>query len=154
MRLFGHARLAHDDRLAVDAAVDEAFAPLRARTANISAARVRAAVRWSKPEPTRLRGIPLLARIGEVSMAAVISAFVFSASLASISAIPVMPDDPRDPARSGQWTLNGRAALQRSIPSRATDYRTTAGDVATNAMIIRREASSTDRVLEPSSFNH
>lgn len=142
MRLFGRPRLALDDRLVVDAALDEAFAPLRATTANISAARVRAAVRWSRPEPARLAGIALLARIGEVSMAAVISALVFSGTLASLSAVPEMPDISREPARSGEWVLNGRAAFQRPMDSRATDYRTTAGDLAANAVTIRRDATA------------
>lgn len=153
MRLLGHPRLALDDRLAVDAALDDAFASLRLTTANISAARVRAAVRWSRPEPSRLRGIALLARIGELSTAAVVTAFLFGASVASLSAAPAMPDVSRDPVSAGEWMLNGRAALQRPMDSRATDYRTTVGDMATNAMIIRREASWTDHAEEPSLSN-
>ena len=34
--------------------------------------------------------------------------------------------------------LNGRNALQRPIDSRATDYRTTAGELAANAATARR----------------
>ena len=85
-------------------------------------------------------------------MAAVVSAFIFSASLASLSAVPEMPDLSRDPASAGEWVLNGRAALQRPMDSRATDYRTTAGDLAANAMTIRRDASSPEpsRELVPS----
>ena len=48
MRLFGPAPLPLDERLTVDAALDDAFAPLRARTANVGPARVRAAVRWTE----------------------------------------------------------------------------------------------------------
>ena len=153
MRAVGPRRLALDDRLAVDAALDEAFAPLRVRTANISAARVRAAVRWSRPEPRALRGFALLARIGELSTAAVISALVFGASLASVE---TMPDGTRDAAQAGAWVLNGRAALQRPIDSRATDYRTMVGDLAANAATVRREATGADRTgtrPEQLSFN-
>jgi hypothetical protein len=142
MRLFGPARLALEDRLVVDAALDEAFAPLRAQTANIGAARVRAAVRWSPPEPARLRGFPLLARIGELSMVAVISAFVFSASLASLSATGAMPEGSRDAAVTGGWVLNGRNALQRPIDSLATDWRTTAGEIAANAAMVHRASQN------------
>ena len=148
MKLFGPAPFAlldhpgHPDRLMVDAALDEAFAPLRARTANIGAARVRAAVRWSQPEPRPLGGLALLARIGQLSVAAVISAFLFGATLASVT--PALPDASRDAASAGEWTLNGRLALQRPIDSRATDYRTTAGDIAANAATVRREATQAD----------
>lgn len=153
MRAFGPRRLALDDRLAVDAALEEAFAPLRVRTANISAARVRAAVRWERPAPTPLSGFALLARIGELSTAAVISALVFGSSLVSVQ---TMPDGTRDAAQAGEWVLNGRAALQRPIDSRATDYRTIAGDIAVNAATVRREATGSDRGgarPEQASFN-
>ena len=146
MKRFGRARLGvaqYPDPLMLDAALDDAFGPLRARTANIGAARIRAAVRWSQPEPRPLRGLALVARIGELSVAAVVSAFLFGATLASIS--PGLPDASRDAANAGEWMLNGRLALQRPIESRATDYRTTAGDLAANAVTVRREATQTDR---------
>ena len=145
MKPFGRARLALEDRLAVDAALDEAFGPLRARTASIGAARVRAAVRWSRPEPRPLHGIALFARIGELSMAAVVSAFLFGASIASVAPAP---DVSRDAVTAGEWMLNGRTALQRPIDSLATDYRTTAGDLAANAVTVRRETSRPDRARE------
>lgn len=141
MKLFGPAGRAPEDRFTVDAALDEAFGPLRARRANIGAARVRAAVRWTQPTP--LRGLSLLTRIGELSVAAVISAFLFGASVASVS--PASPDVSRDAVAAGEWMLNGRTALQRPIDSRATDYRTTAGEMAANAATVRRDASRTDR---------
>ncbi len=97
MKLFGPAPLPLDQRLPLDAALEDAFAPLRSRTANVGPARVRAAVRWSTPE-TGLRGL---------------------------------------------WTLNGRNALQRPIDSLANDYRTIAGEVATNAAMARRPAAPT-----------
>ena len=147
MRLFGRAQLAVEDRLAVDAALDEAFGPLRARTASIGAARVRAAVRWSRPEPRPLHGIALFARIGELSMAAVVSAFLFGASIASVAPAP---DVSRDAVTAGEWTLNGRTALQRPIVSRAADYRI-AGDDLVNAAVVRREARRPDPVPERTS---
>ena len=38
--------------------------------------------------------------------------------------------------------LNGRNALQRPMDSRATDFRTTAGDFAANAATARRPESA------------
>ena len=149
MKLLGPARLAllddrdHLDHLVVDAALDEAFAPLRARTANIAAARVRAAVRWSRSEPRALHGLALVARIGELSVAAVFSAFLFGASLASVA--PAVPDAWRDAASAGGLVLNGRTALQWPIGSRATDDRMTGGDLADNAATVRRQATRTNR---------
>ena len=148
MKLFGPVRLALEDRLVVDAALDEAFAPLRHRTTTIGAARVRAAARWTRPTPTPLRGLALLARIGELSMAAAISAFLFGASLAAVSSAPGLPETSRDAVAAGEWVLNGRIALQRPIDSRATDYRTIAGDMAANAATVRRDASRTDRARD------
>ena len=138
MKLFGPAPLPLDRRLPVDAALAEAFAPLRARSANVSAARVRAAVRWSAPEPRPLRGLALLTRVSELTVAAAISAFLFAGSVASVEALPAAPDVSRDAAASGEWMLNGRNALQRPIDSRASDYRTIAGDLAANAATARR----------------
>lgn len=135
--------LDHPDRLTVDAALDEAFAPLRARTANIGAARARAAVRWTRPEPRPLHGLALLARIGDLSVAAVLSAFLVSASLASVA--PAVPDVERDAARAGVWVLNGRTALQWPVDPRATDHRVTGSDLADNAATVRREATRTNR---------
>lgn len=153
MRLFGPAPLSLDDRLPVDAALDDAFAPLRARTANVGAARIRAAVRWSVPEPRKLRGLALLARVSELTVAAAISAFLFAGSVASVESVPQVPDTSRDAVTAGQWMLNGRNALQRPMSSLATDYRTTAGDMAANAATARHievvAPSQTVRDSEP-----
>ncbi len=143
MRLFGPAPLPLDQRLPLDAALEDAFAPLRSRTANVGPARVRAAVRWASPEPRRLRGLALLTRASELTVAAAISAFLFAGSVASITSLPTVPDVSRDAVSSGEWTLNGRNALQRPIDSLATDYRTIAGDLATNAALARRPAAPT-----------
>jgi len=138
MRLFGPAPLPLDDRLTVDAALDDAFAPLRARTANVGPARVRAAVRWSASEPPTRSRLALLGRLSELTVAAAISAFLFAGSVASVQTAPPVPDVSRDAVTAGEWMLNGRNALQRPIASLATDYRTTAGAMATNAATARR----------------
>lgn len=138
MRSFRPARLSLDERLAVDATLDEAFAPLRARGTRISPARARAAVRWSAPEPRPLRGLGLLTRVSKLTVAAAVSAFLFAGSVASVEVMPSTADLSRDAVTAGDWMLNGRNALQRPIDSRATDYRTTAGDLAANAATTRR----------------
>jgi hypothetical protein len=138
MRLFGPAPLSLDQRLPVDAALDDAFAPLRGRTANIGAARIRAAVRWTAPEPRKLGGLALLVRVSELTVAAAISAFLFAGTVASVESVPLVPDVSRDAVTAGGWMLNGRNALQRPMSSLATDYRTTAGDMAANAATARR----------------
>ncbi len=151
--MFRTAPLPLTDRLPVDAALDDAFAPLRARTATISPARVRAVVRWSTAEPAHMGRSALFARLSEISMAAVISALVFSSSLASLSAASDVPDVSRDPAVTGTWVPNGRIAFQRPMVTRATDYRTTAGDIAANAATIRHASGQTGVGQERTSFN-
>ena len=138
MKRFGPAPLPFDQRVGVDALLEDAFAPLRARTATVGPARVRAAVRWSAPEPRPLRGLSLLSRVSELTVAAAISAFLFAGSVASVQSIPAVPDVSRDAVTSGEWMLNGRNALQRPMDSLATDYRTTAGTMAANAATARR----------------
>ena len=151
MKLFGPGRLALQDRHSIDAALDEAFAPLRARTANIGATRIRAAVRWSQPEPRPIRGFALLARIGELSVAAVISALLVGATLPSGTG--VTDGVSRDTDGTDAWMLNGRTALQRPIDSRVSDYRMTVGDLADNAVTARRAASQPDRAPEQTFSN-
>jgi hypothetical protein len=138
MRLFGPAPLPLDERLTVDAALEDAFAPLRARTSNVGPARVRAAVRWTASEPRRPGRLGLLVRVSELSIAAAISAFLFAGSVASVQTAPPVPDVSRDAVTAGEWMLNGRNALQRPISSLATDFRTTAGVMAANAATARR----------------
>jgi hypothetical protein len=142
MKRFGLARRSLDDRVPLEAALDEAFGPLRTRTANIGPARVRAAVRWAAPEPRRLSGLGLVTRVSELTVAAAISAFLFAGAVASVQAVPAMPDVSRNAATTGEWMLNGRNALQRPMDSRATDYRMTVGDTAANAATSRRPAAA------------
>jgi len=138
MRLFGPAPVPLDERLPLDAALEDAFAPLRARTANVGPARVRAAVRWSASQPRKRSRLAMLGRVSELTVAAAISAFLFAGSVASVETAPPVPDVSRDAVTAGEWILNGRNALQRPISSLATDYRTTAGAMAANAATARR----------------
>jgi len=138
MRLFGPAPVPLDERLPLDAALEDAFAPLRARTANVGPARVRAAVRWSASQPRKRSRLAMLGRMSELTVAAAISAFLFAGSVASVETAPPVPDVSRDAVTAGEWILNGRNALQRPISSLATDYRTTAGAMAANAATARR----------------
>jgi hypothetical protein len=138
MRLFGTTPLPLDQRLPLDGLLDDAFAPLRSRTAAVGPARVRAAVRWSPPEPPALRGYALFVRISEFSVAAAISAFLFAGSVASVQAPPPVPDVSRNAVTAGEWTLNGRTAFQRPISSQFADYRMVAGELAANAVTARR----------------
>lgn len=138
MRRFGEARLTLDERLRLEAALDDAFGPLRARGTRVSAARVRAAVRWHRPDPPRLRGLGLVTRLSEIAIAAAVSAFLFAGSVASVAAPPPIPDLSRDAVTVGDRMLNGRNAFQRPISSLFKDYRMTAGDLAMNAATARR----------------
>jgi len=138
MKLSRPAPLPLDQRLPLDAALDDAFAPLRGRSANIGPARVRAAVRWTPSEPRGIGRLALLARASELTVAAAISAFLFAGSVASVQTAPPVPDVSRDAVTAGEWMLNGRNALQRPMSSLATDYRTTVGDMAANAATARR----------------
>jgi hypothetical protein len=137
MKLLGPAPVPLEHRLPLDAALEDAFAPLRGRTANVGPARVRAAVRWTASEPRKSR-LALLGRVSELTIAAAISAFLFAGSVASVQSAPPVPDVSRDAVTAGEWMLNGRNALQRPIYSLATAYRTTAGDMAANAATARR----------------
>jgi len=142
MRLLGPPLVRLDEQLPLDAVLDEAFVPLRARTSPVGPARVRAAVRWAAPEPRPLRGLALLGRLSELGVAAAIAAFLFTGAVTSVESAPAAPDLSRDAAAAGEWTLNGRNALQRPMDSRAADYRTTAGDFAANAALARHPQQS------------
>lgn len=138
MKLFGPVPLPFDQRVAMDALLEDAFAPLRAHAATVGPARVRAAVRWSAPEARPLRGLALLSRVSELTVAAAISAFLFAGSVAAVQSVPAIPGVSRDAVTAGEWMLNGRNALQRPMDSLATAYRTTAGTMAANAASARR----------------
>ena len=153
MRVFGRAALPLEGRLPLDAALEEAFGPLRARTANVGPARVRAAVRWAAPEPVALRGLTLVGRISDLSLAAVVSAFIFAGSVVSMVAVPAVPDVTRDAAVSATWELNGRLAFQPPVDPHAADGRMTVHEFAANGATVRRtevpEPANSVRDSEP-----
>lgn len=157
MNLLGSTPLPLDDRLAVDALLDEAFAPLRTRTTTIGPARVRAAVRWSPAEPRGVRGAALLARVSQLTLAAAISAFVFTGSVASLVAEPSFDATTRDAGLSESRVLNGRIAFQ---PSAAPHESSVSGVVddefAVNAATARRPESvaPTQTVRDSEPFDH
>ena len=70
-------------------AVDRAYAPLRARTVSLSAARVHLALRRPEPTPLAFRVTRLTARFTEIALAAAVTAFAFvgSTSVAPRSSI-------------------------------------------------------------------
>ena len=146
MRLFGSRLLDGADRIAMDAALDDAFAPLRTTASNIGASRVRAAVRWSRPEPRSARGVALLAHATELSVAAVVSVFVIGASFTVVAPAP----DPSHEALSvGSWVLNGRTARLWPVfapaADRSTDHPLAAGVLKDSAVSVHREGSQPDR---------
>ncbi len=81
------------ERLEVEAALSDAFAPLRARHAELSPLRVRAAVRWGRGAPQeRLPWAAAAARLSELSVAVGMTVMVF---IAAFSPVPVPALDPR-----------------------------------------------------------
>ncbi len=92
-------RLAED--LAVEAALRDAFAPLRARRAPVGPLRVRAAVRWGRGSgASPLPWTAAIARLSELSVAVGMSVMVFIAAFGT----PATPaatqtvDEASDPA--------------------------------------------------------
>jgi hypothetical protein len=74
------------ERLEVEAALETAFAPLRARRSTVGPTRVRAAVRWGRAEPQApVPWAAAVSRISELGMAVGMAAFVFAAALTSVS---------------------------------------------------------------------
>jgi anti-sigma factor RsiW len=72
------------DMVAMSVALDRAYAPLRARSAALSPARVRLAMRLVQPVPAATRFSRITARLTEFGLAAAVTAFAFvgSASVA------------------------------------------------------------------------
>jgi len=124
VRLFRPAPIALEQRRSIDAALDDAFAPLRARTTSVGPARVRAAVRWT-PERPRLGALELLARASQLTVAAAFSAFLFAGSVASVTAVPTTPDISREAVRVGtRCSDRSTPAPPTTAPSPATSPRT------------------------------
>ena len=91
----GGTALSLEERIGLDAVLEDAFTPLRLTGARVSPARVRAAVRWVPATPPPLRGAALLSRAGELATAVAAAAFVFTATFAPIGAAG--PDGPAGP---------------------------------------------------------
>ena len=73
----GRCANAYRDIVAASVALDRAYAPLRMRSASISPARVRLAMRMPQPLPRSLRFSRVTARINEFGLAAAVTAFAF-----------------------------------------------------------------------------
>jgi anti-sigma factor RsiW len=73
----GRCATAYRDLVATAVALDRAYAPLRHRSASLSPARVRLALRIPQPVPASLRFSRLTARINEFGLAAAVTAFAF-----------------------------------------------------------------------------
>jgi anti-sigma factor RsiW len=73
----GRCATAYRDLVAASVALDRAYAPLRARSAALSPARVRLAMRIPQPLPASLRFSRITARINEFGLAAAVTAFAF-----------------------------------------------------------------------------
>lgn len=87
--------------LEVEAALRDAFAPLRARRAGLAPLRVRAGVRWGRGRPpAALPWSAAVARLSELSVAVGMSAMVFIAAFGATTA-PAgehAVDEAKDPA--------------------------------------------------------
>jgi anti-sigma factor RsiW len=68
---------AYRDLVATSVALDRAYAPLRLRSASLSPARVRLAIRIPQPVPASFRFSRITARINEFGLAAAVTAFAF-----------------------------------------------------------------------------
>src|SRR5205085_9299884 len=68
---------AYRDLVATSVLLDRAYAPLRARSASLSPARVRLALRIPQPVPASVRFSRITARINEFGLAAAVTAFAF-----------------------------------------------------------------------------
>lgn len=127
------------ERRRLEAAIDDAFAPLRLRTAPVGPARARAAARWRRADaPEGLGGLPFFARLSELSVAVAVTAFLFSGSLLSAVA-PRQPEGSAATAAALGRTLNGRLADQHPISSTVADVRAWLAEDALNAAAVRRQ---------------
>jgi hypothetical protein len=104
------------ERLEVEAAIDAAFAPLRARRTDLSPLRVRAAVRWGRGRdaapPAALAWSGAVRRLSELSMAVGMSVLMFGAALG-----PALPESfPPVQAESASARASGPTVeVQREI---------------------------------------
>lgn len=109
---FGRRGLPLEEQLRLDALLDEAFAPGRGRRAAVGAARVRARVAWDRPQPApaRWRGIALLGRLGEGSLALGMTAMLFAGALGDVGA----QTETVQPEHGGEFVVRVTAPLDES----------------------------------------
>ncbi|HEX4744567.1 MAG TPA: hypothetical protein VFW12_07850 [Candidatus Limnocylindria bacterium] len=101
-----------EEQLDLDRLLDEAFARGRARTAPIGAARVRARVAWDRPRPASpgWRGIALLGRLSEGSLALGMTAILFVGALGGVTG----QTETVQPERGGEFVVRVSTPLDES----------------------------------------
>lgn len=109
------------ERLEVEAALDSAFAPVRARRSTVGPTRIRAAVRWGRAEPaTPVGWAAAVRRISELGMAVGMSAFVFAGALTSVpppgAPLPVSEVDVVDDMLEAPVQAPRHAWIPRIVP--------------------------------------
>lgn len=92
-----------EEQLDLDRILDDAFARGRLRTAPIAAARVRARVAWDRPKPASAgwRGVALLGRLGESSLAFGMTAILFVGALGGVTG----QAETVQPERGGEFVV-------------------------------------------------
>lgn len=110
------------ERLEVEAVIETAFAPLRARHTDLSPLRVRAAVRWGRgaprPSPQALRWSGAIARLSELSVAVGMSVVIFGAALG-----PTLEEWDRasvEPTQAPEQAQVAGSSLEEQLEIRAT----------------------------------
>jgi anti-sigma factor RsiW len=88
----GRCATAYRDLVATSVALDRAYAPLRVRSASLSPARVRLALRMPQPVPASFRFSRIAARINEFGLAAAVTAFAFVGA-GSVAQQPAIVDE-------------------------------------------------------------
>lgn len=101
-----------EEQLDLDRILDDAFARGRARTAPIAAARVRARIAWDRPQPASpgWRGIALLGRLSESSLALGMTAILFVGALGGVTG----QTETVQPEQGGEFVVRVSTPLDES----------------------------------------
>ena len=101
-----------EEQLDLDRLFDDAFAPGRARTAPISAARVRARLAWDRPPQANAgwRGVALLARLSESSLALGMTAILFVGALGGVAG----QSETVQPEQGGEFVVRVSSPIDES----------------------------------------
>ena len=101
-----------EEQLDLDRILDDAFARGRARTTPIAAARVRARVAWDRPQPASAgwRGVALLGRLSESSLALGMTAILFVGALGGVTG----QTETVQPERGGEFVVRVSTPLDES----------------------------------------